>query len=148
VLAPSANFLTVRARANCIVNQQLIEELAYFLWQLGRNGVTLSPYLRTVANYCNNTTLEITVASFPNTGETVAQFFSLGAADALTKRGYYDPNIEAGIGQGSAGSVYFTGNNCCGRCANPGKATLHFGGRCTQSYFNGQLLNWGACNEC
>jgi hypothetical protein len=72
VLAPSANFLTVRARANCIVNQQLIKELAYFLWQLGRNGVTLGPHLRTVANYRNNTTLEITVASFPNTRETVA----------------------------------------------------------------------------
>jgi hypothetical protein len=154
-LTPFLLTLPVRARATRKVNAALLRELAHFIYNLGMQGIPLGPVLRTASVRSNDGLSDMNVQNFDIGNaelETVAEFFGLGTPEAPSKRGYYDPNINAGIQHAAASSRFAPTapiDNRCSRCQNPtGRVKLHFGGKCSVTYIGGKLLNWGACNEC
>jgi hypothetical protein len=50
------------------------------------------------------------------------------------------------VQQAAAGNQTFSGDCCCNRCQST--RARHYFTRCAQSYYQGRLLNFGACNEC
>ncbi|KAI8933527.1 hypothetical protein NX059_002629 [Plenodomus lindquistii] len=127
------------------VTVQFLRELAHFIWQLQAQGITLGPHLRLLAihrddddAYLGPESLRFLAATPP----TVSQLFGMG-----TQRGYYDTNLEATIQQSAGGNRSHANNNRCTRCQGGTGASRTFE-LCSQSYYQGRLLNFGACNEC
>ena len=80
------------------------------------------------------------VGAFQNPrGLRAREFFGLGTA-----RGYYDANLPAILQQAARSSVNIADADRCRRC----KGGQKFGSQCSQTYLNGALLNYGACNGC
>lgn len=50
------------------------------------------------------------------------------------------------VQQAAAGNQTFSGDRRCNRCQST--RARHYFTRCAQSYYQGCLLNFGACNEC
>ena len=50
------------------------------------------------------------------------------------------------VQQAAAGNQTFLGDSRCNRCQST--RARHYFTRCAQSYYQGRLLNFGACNEC
>ncbi|EUC27202.1 hypothetical protein COCCADRAFT_10141 [Bipolaris zeicola 26-R-13] len=120
-----------------------VRELAHFIWQLQQQGIPLGEHQRLLAVHRDDDEAYLAASSlrFKGTTPSVHQFFGMG-----TQRGYYDSNVEAVIQQAAASNRSYAGDSRCNHCKKP-TANIQFA-NCSQSYYQGMLLNWGACNEC
>ncbi|EUC48329.1 hypothetical protein COCMIDRAFT_2771 [Bipolaris oryzae ATCC 44560] len=111
--------------------------------QIQVQGLSLGPHQRVLAVHRDDDEAYLAPTSlrFRNEAPTVLQFFGMN-----TQRGYYDSNVEAVIQQAAASNRIFIGDNRCSRCQST-RANIQFA-NCAQSYYQGQLLNFGACNKC
>jgi hypothetical protein len=137
----------VRAHADEVVTLDGLRNLQALVNELDDYGVPLGPSLVPLAVEPDSEH-ELAARAFQNPQNvTFRELFGLGSAGSESARGYYDANVAAALQHAAAGSRLNLGGDGCSRCQNP-RVRTRFGGRCTQTYFQGHLLNNGACNEC
>jgi hypothetical protein len=150
----------VEQHKNEPVSLDFIRGLAHFIWQLQNQGVTLGSHLRLCAvneadrdNYLSPATIQFAgnlLRSAPSSAWAL-----LGGSTAPTLKpvslSSEEPlllfsDVLLVIQQAAAGNRIFVGDSRCNRCKST-NAGHHFR-NCAQSYYQGHILNFGACNEC
>ena len=134
-------------RADQVVTLAGVQALQALINDLDDHGVPLGTSLAPLARDPRSEH-ELAARAFQNPEQiTFRDLFGLGTNANPSARGYYDANLAAVLQHAAAGSRLMLASDCCNRCQNT-RVRTRFGRRCTQTYFEGQLLNHGACNEC
>jgi len=129
--------------ADQLLTVEFLRQMAHFLWQLQAQGINLSDHWRLLAVHQDDEEawLAPQFLRFTSNVPTVRSFFSLNS-----DRGLYDTNVEALLQQAAGSNRFFAGEEACRRCSNDRYARTF--AQCAQSFYQGHVLNYGACNNC